>query len=67
MRKIDIFQEGWKRKGCVGEGLHVQEKKGCDQLLVDAKDDTAFAVFSFQRVCVIASILIFPVWFSVWL
>ena len=67
MRKIDIYQAKLEGKGVWGEGLQKQEKKGCDQLLVDAKDDTVFAVFSFQRVCVIGSILIFPVWFSVWL
>ena len=42
MRKIDSFQAG-----CGWGGLKMQEKKGCDQLLVDAKDDTGFAVFSF--------------------
>ena len=67
MRKIDSFQVGLEGKGVWGEGLQMQDKKGCNQLLVDAKDDTAFAVFSFQRICVIASIKVFPVWFSVWL
>ena len=47
MRKIDSFQVGLEGKGVWGGGLKMQEKKGCDQLLVDAKDDTVFAVFSF--------------------